>query len=121
LTAKSLHAVLAKKRLAIKPVLLDQRVIAGLGNIYAAEALWRARIAPDAPASSLTLKQLSTLLKAIRQVIDRATGARYTDDSVSRLDVYDREGKPCRRCRTPIERIVQAGRSTYFCPKCQSD
>src|SRR5262245_51141811 len=121
LTAASLKAALAKKRVAIKPVLLDQRVIAGLGNIYAAEALWRAKISPLAPAASLTVKQLANLLKAIRQVIDRATGARYTDDSVSRLDVYDREGKPCRRCRTPLARIVQAGRSTYFCPKCQSE
>jgi formamidopyrimidine-DNA glycosylase len=120
LTAESLKAALAKKRVAIKPVLLDQRIIAGLGNIYAAEALWRARISPAAPAASLTSKQLATLLTAIRRVIDRATGARYTDDSVSRLDVYDRERKPCRRCRTPIERIVQAGRSTYFCPQCQS-
>jgi formamidopyrimidine-DNA glycosylase len=120
LTAESLRAALAKKRVAIKPVLLDQRIIAGLGNIYAAEALWRAKISPLAPAASLTAKQLATLLKAIRKVIDRATGARYTDDSVSRLDVYDREGKPCRRCRTPIKRIVQAGRSTYYCPKCQA-
>jgi hypothetical protein len=52
-------------------------------------------------------------------VILRATGSRYTDDDTVKLDVYDREGLPCRRCRTPIERIVQAGRSTYFCPRCQ--
>jgi formamidopyrimidine-DNA glycosylase len=119
LTASSLHAAFAKKRGPIKPVLLDQRVIAGLGNIYAAEALWHSRIAPMAPALSLTLKQVAALLAAIRKVIERATGARYTDSSVSRLAVYDREGKPCRRCRTPVERIVQAGRSTYFCPVCQ--
>jgi formamidopyrimidine-DNA glycosylase len=119
LTADTLHAALAKKRGPIKPVLLDQRVIAGLGNIYAAESLWRAKIAPTAPAASLNARQVAALLSAIRFVIDRATGARYTDSSVSRLDVYDREGKPCRRCRTPIERIVQAGRSTYFCPNCQ--
>ena len=119
LTPASLHAVLSKKRGPIKPVLLDQRVIAGLGNIYAAESLWHAKISPKAPASSLTMKQVTSLLAAIRKVIDRATGARYTDESVSRLAVYDREGKPCRRCRTPIQRIVQAGRSTYFCPTCQ--
>lgn len=119
LTAVSLGAVLARKRAPIKPVLLDQRVIAGLGNIYAAEALWRARISPETSAAALSPKRVSTLLSAIRRVIERATGARYTDDSVSRLDVYDREGKPCKRCRTPIERIVQAGRSTYFCPECQ--
>ena len=119
LTATSLHAALAKKRGPIKPVLLDQRVIAGLGNIYAAESLWHARISPSAPASSLSRKQVTSLLAAIRRVIDRATGARYTDSSVSRLAVYDRVGKPCRRDRTPIERIVQAGRSTYYCPTCQ--
>jgi uncharacterized Zn finger protein (UPF0148 family) len=52
-------------------------------------------------------------------VLERATGSRYTDDDTVTLDVYDREGLPCRRCRTPIERAVQAGRSTYFCPSCQ--
>jgi formamidopyrimidine-DNA glycosylase len=120
LTAASLRAMLAKKRGPIKPVLLDQRVIAGLGNIYAAESLWHSRIAPTTPASSLSVEQTRELLAAIRKVIKAATGARYTDSSVSRLAVYDREGKPCRRCRTPIERIVQAGRSTYFCPHCQA-
>lgn len=119
LTPASLRAALGKRRGPIKPVLLDQRVIAGLGNIYAAEALWRARIAPTAPASSLTAADVARLLHAIRDVIDRATGARYTDDSVNRLAVYDREGKRCRRCGTTIERIVQAGRSTYHCPSCQ--
>jgi len=119
LTAASLHAALARRHGPIKPVLLDQRVIAGLGNIYAAESLWHARIAPTAPASSLSLRDVARLLTAIRRVIDRATGARYTDESVNRLAVYDREGRPCRRCRTKIERIVQAGRSTYHCPRCQ--
>jgi formamidopyrimidine-DNA glycosylase len=119
LTAEYLQSALAKRRGPIKPALLDQTLIAGLGNIYAAESLWHAKISPRAPASSLTKKQLTLLLSSIRKVIDRATGARYTDESVSRLAVYDRVGKPCRRCRTPIERIVQAGRSTYFCPKCQ--
>ncbi len=120
LTPESFRASFSKKRGPIKPVLLDQRVIAGLGNIYAAEALWHARIPPQSSAASLTPKQATALLAAIRRVIARATGARYTDESVSRLAVYDREGKPCRRCRTPVERVVQAGRSTYFCPSCQA-
>jgi formamidopyrimidine-DNA glycosylase len=120
LTPDSLHDAFSKKRGPIKPVLLDQRVIAGLGNIYAAESLWHARISPATRASSLTRAQVKRLLTAIRRVIARATGARYTDPSVSRLAVYDRAGKPCRRCGTPIERIVQAGRSTYFCPECQA-
>ena len=111
----------ATRRGTIKPVLLDQRVVAGLGNIYAAEALWHARISPAAPAASLPQKRIAALLRAIRKVIARATGARYTDDDVSKLAVYDREGLPCRRCGTPIERVVQAGRSTYFCPTCQAD
>jgi len=119
LTPESLHRTLSTRRGPIKPALLDQRLIAGLGNIYAAEALWHARVFPAAPAHTLTQKQITALLTAIRRVIDRATGARYTDSSVSRLAVYDREGKPCRRCRTPIARITQAGRSTYFCPQCQ--
>lgn len=119
LTPEWLHHALSRRRGAIKPALLDQRLIAGLGNIYAAEALWHARISPLAPANALMRKQVAALLAAIRRVIDRATGARYTDSSVNRLAVYDREGEPCRRCRRPIERIVQAGRSTYFCPRCQ--
>jgi len=119
LTAASLHEAFTKRRGPIKPLLLDQRVIAGLGNIYAAESLWHARIAPTTPASSLSKKQVAALLRAIRAVIAKATGARYTDSSVSRLAVYDREGERCRRCGSRIERIVQAGRSTYFCPGCQ--
>jgi formamidopyrimidine-DNA glycosylase len=114
-----LRASLAKRRGPIKPVLLDQRVIAGLGNIYAAEALWHAKSSPRAVASTLSTTRLAVLLRAIRKVIDRATGARYTDSSVSRLAVYDRAGKPCRRCGSKVRRIVQAGRSTYYCPKCQ--
>jgi formamidopyrimidine-DNA glycosylase len=120
LTVDYLAHALRRRRGPIKPALLDQGLVAGLGNIYAAESLWHAKISPRAAALSLTPKQIASLLASIRKVIDRATGARYTDESVSRLAVYDREGKPCRRCRTPIERIVQAGRSTYFCPRCQS-
>ncbi len=119
-TAEQLGAALATRRGPIKPALLDQRLVAGLGNIYAAESLWRARIDPRAPCRSLEAARVTKLRRAIAAVLKRATGARYTDDSAVRLDVYDREGLPCRRCRTPIERIAQAGRSTYFCPKCQA-
>jgi formamidopyrimidine-DNA glycosylase len=118
-TAAQLAAALAPRRGPIKPALLDQRLVAGLGNIYAAEALWRARISPFTPCSVLARAQISKLRKAIDAVIVRATGTRYTDDDTVALDVYDREGKPCRRCGTTIERIVQAGRSTYYCPHCQ--
>ena len=119
-TAEQLGAALATRRGPIKPALLDQGLIAGLGNIYAAESLWRARIDPRAPCRSLETAKVTKLRRAIAGVLKRATGARYTDDSTVNLDVYDREGLPCRRCRTPIERIVQAGRSTYFCPMCQA-
>lgn len=119
LTPAALLTALSRKRGPIKPVLLDQRVIAGIGNIYAAESLWHARIAPTRRALSLTPRETAVLLRAIRLVIRRATGARYTDDSTARLAVYDREGKSCRRCRGTIRRIVQAGRSTYYCPSCQ--
>ena len=120
-TADQLAAALAPRRGPIKPALLDQRLVAGLGNIYAAESLWRARISPFTPCNTLTRAQVSALRKAIDAVIVRATGSRYTDDDTVALDVYDREGLPCRRCRTPIERVVQAGRSTYYCPHCQPD
>ena len=113
-------AALATRRIAIKPALLDQRVAAGVGNIYAAEALWQARIDPRVPARSLAVRQVADLAAAIRAVLRRARGARgrYAE-SGQRFRVYDREGKPCPRCRTPIARIVQAGRSTYWCPTCQ--
>ena len=120
-TAAQLAAALAPRRGPIKPALLDQRLVAGLGNIYAAESLWRARISPFAPCNTLGGAQISALRKAIDAVLVRATGSRYTDDDTVTLDVYDREGLPCRRCRTPIERVVQAGRSTYYCPHCQAE
>ena len=118
-TATQLGMALARKRGPIKPVLLDQRVVAGLGNIYAAESLWRARISPFTASNALTTAQVAALRKSIATVIVRATGSRYTDDDTVSLDVYDREGEPCRRCKAAVERVVQAGRSTFFCPSCQ--
>lgn len=119
LTADWLRDTLARRRTAIKVALLDQRIIAGLGNIYASEALWRAKIDPRAISGTLSLKSLRRLLKAVRAVIERATGERYTDREGARLDVYDREGQRCRRCGATVARIVQGGRSTYFCARCQ--
>lgn len=120
-TVEALHDALAKRRIAIKPALMDQRVISGLGNIYAAEALWRAKVSPDVPANSLTRRAERALVRAIRETIERAHRApgRYSSGESGPLWVYDREGEPCPRCRTAIARIVQAGRSTYYCPKCQ--
>lgn len=110
---------LATRRIPIKVALLDQSVMAGIGNIYAAEALWRARLDPRLPAKSLDRRAVAKLLSSIRAVLRRAAGTRYTEGG-SRFDVYDRAGKHCRRCKTPISRITQAGRSTYYCSECQS-
>ena len=117
-----LAAVLGRRRTAIKPALLDQRVVAGVGNIYAAEALWRARISPLMPAASLDRAALGRLVTAIRAVLAaalRRPGRYASAEAAGRFAVYDREAEPCRRCRTPIARIVQAQRSTYYCPACQ--
>lgn len=123
LNAAYLRTALSNRRGPVKPALMDQKVIAGLGNIYAAEALWRARISPRARASSLSNERLGRLVTAIGEVLsgkNRPPG-RYTDKkSRHRFGVYDREGEPCEVCGTAIRRIVQAGRSTYFCAKCQS-
>lgn len=113
---------LSKRRGPIKPALMDQKMIAGLGNIYAAEALWRAKISPRAVASSVSLSRLAKLVDGIRYVLsaeDRPPG-RYTDTEFrGRFEVYDREGQACSRCGSLVKRIPQAGRSTYFCPVCQ--
>lgn len=122
LDAAYLKTALKSRRGPIKPALMDQRVIAGLGNIYAAEALWRAKISPRAVASSISAARLARLVDAIRSVLEaenRPPG-RYTDEEGrDRFQVYDREGMPCSRCGKPIKRIPQAGRSTYYCPVCQ--
>jgi formamidopyrimidine-DNA glycosylase len=122
LDADYLSEALKRKKIAIKPALMDQSVIAGLGNIYVVEALWEAELDPRRPAAELTKASLEKLVDAIRLVLSprKRRPGRYTEKrGVSRFAVYDREGKGCRRCDGIIERIVQAGRSTYFCPGCQ--
>src|SRR3954452_5743799 len=122
LDADYLAGVLQRRKIAIKPALMDQSVLAGLGNIYAAEALWEAELDPRSPAAKMSKKKLEKLVEAIRLVLSprRRRPGRYTDSrNRDRFAVYDREGKECRRCDGTIERIVQAGRSTYFCPGCQ--
>src|SRR6202158_967592 len=117
LDADYLAHALARKKVAIKPALMDQSVIAGLGNIYAAEALWEAELDPRTPSASVTKKKLGRLVGAIRVVLSpkKRRPGRYTDTrGTSRFAVYDREGQICRRCGGTIERIVQAGRRTYF-------
>jgi formamidopyrimidine-DNA glycosylase len=122
LDADYLLDALKRKKIAIKPALMDQSVVAGLGNIYAAEALWEAELDPRTAAASVTRPNLERLVGAIRLVLSprKRLPGRYTDKrGASRFAVYDREGEICRRCGGTIERIVQAGRSTYFCPSCQ--
>jgi len=122
LDAEYLLDALKRKKIAIKPALMDQSVVAGLGNIYVAEALWEAELDPRTPASKVSKANLTRLVDAIKLVLSpkRRRPGRYTDTrGVERFAVYDREGKICRRCGGTIERVVQAGRSTYFCPSCQ--
>lgn len=120
-----LSGELAGRTTAIKPALLDQRLVAGIGNIYASEALWYARVKPTRPAGRLGAERYAAIAAGVKRALARALAhpERYYQEgaaaSAARFNVYDREGKPCRRCRTPIRRIVQVGRSTYFCPKCQ--
>lgn len=120
LSVEQFHTLLAKRRTPIKVALLDQTLVAGVGNIYAAEALWRAKINPRRAALSLTRAEAGRLLRGLREVM--RVGGRYAyGEGVERFAVYERAGEPCRRCGTVIERFAQGGRSTYWCPYCQSN
>jgi formamidopyrimidine-DNA glycosylase len=122
-TAAVLASALRSRRGPIKPVLLDQRVVAGIGNIYAAEALWRARISPAAIANRLSVARLVRLADALRDTLHDALAApgRYSaGETRDAMHVYGRAGEPCSRCGTSIRRRVQSGRSTYYCPHCQA-
>lgn len=122
-TATTLRAALARKRGPIKPALLDQRLLAGVGNIYAAEACWHARIDPRRSAASLSLAQVRRLLAGLRKALRDGhvnAGAYRSGERTVPFKVYDREGERCRRCGAAVRRIVQGGRSTYFCGACQA-
>lgn len=128
-SAARLHAMLAHRRRQIKPLLLDQTFVAGLGNIYTDEALNLAGVHPLRNAASLTRDEASTLWRSIRRVLRK--GIRhggtsfdwaYRDGECQRfLRVYRRAGLPCRRCQTPIVRTIVGQRGTHFCPRCQPD
>ncbi|MGK7945729.1 MAG: DNA-formamidopyrimidine glycosylase [Microcystaceae cyanobacterium] len=130
-TAEFLKKSFQRRKRAIKTVLLDQDIIAGLGNIYADEALFKSGIRPTAIASQLTLPQLERLRSAIIEVLEQSIehgGTTFSDfQGVTGINgnyggiawVYRRTGQPCRICDTTIERIKLGGRSTHFCPKCQ--
>jgi formamidopyrimidine-DNA glycosylase len=128
-----LRLSLKDKKTPVKSALLDQRVIAGLGNIYVCEALWRAGISPRRRASRVTSKQIALLVPSIQAVLREAVRLggsslrdhRRTDGELGEFQknfaVYDREREPCLRndCTGIIRRIVQAGRSSFYCPVCQ--
>lgn len=130
LEAVALHKRLSGRIAAIKLLLGDQRIVAGLGNIYVCEALYRAGIHPKRPAGSVSLERLKRLVPAIRGVINEAieAGGSTLRDFASpdgelgyfskTFAVYDREGQPC-ACGGTVKRIVQGGRSTFYCPRCQ--
>lgn len=130
-TVDHLRAQLKGRRAPLKSVLLDQRRLAGVGNIYADEALFRARLHPLRPAGSIGPREARRLHAAIRETLELGishegssvesfvdpAGARGRFQTI--LNVYQRTGQPCHACGTPIERVVVGGRGTHFCPRCQ--
>ena len=126
------RSLFRKRKTPIKSALLNQKLLRGIGNIYADESLFRAGIRPRRRAASLTGEELQRLYQAIPVVLNEAiaAGGSSVSDYVDaegeegffqlQLRVYGREGEPCLVCRTPIKRVVVAGRSTHYCPKCQS-
>jgi formamidopyrimidine-DNA glycosylase len=131
LTAAHLKAALSGRSAAIKAMLLDQRIVAGLGNIYVCEALFRAGISPTRAAGQVSRPALERLVPQIKAVIAEAIEAggstlrdfAQVDGELGyfskSFEVYDREGEACTRCSAPIKRLVQGGRSTWHCTKCQ--
>jgi formamidopyrimidine-DNA glycosylase len=130
-TTKSLAASLANRKAPVKAALLDQRTLAGLGNIYVDEALWRARIHPLKPARELDAEEVRALREGIKRALDagiKRQGATLRDyrqpdgragSMQKEFKVYGRLGEPCDRCGTPIEKTRVAGRGTWYCPSCQ--
>ncbi|AKM08755.1 bifunctional DNA-formamidopyrimidine glycosylase/DNA-(apurinic or apyrimidinic site) lyase [Pelagerythrobacter marensis] len=132
LSAGHLLRALAGRKQAIKLLLLDQRIVAGLGNIYVCEALFRARIDPRKAGGRVSRAALDRLVPAIREVLEQSIadgGSTLRDYArpdgelgyfATRFDVYGREGESCRRCEGgTVRRVAQGGRSTWFCPRCQ--
>ena len=127
LTADAFHSMLHKKKRAIKPLLMDQKFLAGMGNIYTDEALHLARVHPLEKASTLNYSQAESLLRAIREVLTegiRRNGASIDwayrgGDFQNYFRVYQRNGEKCPLCGDNIERIMVSQRGTHFCPSCQ--
>jgi formamidopyrimidine-DNA glycosylase len=131
ITLEEFFTRFGSRRARVKALLLDQGVLRGVGNIYADESLFRARIHPARIASNLTPTQLTALHQSVREILTAAIRLRgssisdYVDSDGNRGEfqlrhrVYQREGKPCTRCREKIRRVIVAGRSSHFCPRCQ--
>jgi len=131
LTPNKFSQMLAGKTTKIKPLLMDQTFICGVGNLYAAEALFRSHILPTRAAKSLSNKEKQALFKEIKDTLNEAIKAKGSSmdqyvqlsgeagDYVKYHKVYDREGEPCVKCKTKIKRISLGARGTYFCPRCQ--
>jgi len=123
--------MLAGKKTKVKPLLMDQAFLSGIGNLYAAEALFRSRISPARPANDLTDKEKELLFKEIKDTLKEAIQHKGSSidqyvqlsgtagDYVKYHKVYGREGKPCLVCKTIVKRTSLGGRGTYFCPHCQ--
>lgn len=123
----ALHAKLQRRTLAIKPVLLDQKVLAGIGNIYATEGLFNARIDPRRAASSLSRTETAALARGLRKAL-AASIARNTEETITYVEepgadnpfvIYGNEGTPCPRCERPLAKMLLGGRGTVFCSHCQ--
>ena len=130
---KYFREILQTSKKSLKEFLLDQTKVTGLGNIYASEAMFLARVNPQTPASEVSAKKANVLFEKIREVLaesiahgstlnvnpENIDGSYYGGGYTNGWRVYDQEKKPCVKCKTEIKRLKQAGRSTYFCPKCQ--
>lgn len=129
--ADYLYAVTRKRKVAIKQLIMNSQLVVGVGNIYANEALYRARIRPKRMARSLSRTEAAKLVKAIRAVLEMAikVGGTTLRDYVGvdgnpgyfkqKLFVYERDGQACRTCKTVVRQLTQGQRSTYYCPSCQ--
>ena len=130
-TARWLHAALKKRSTAIKPTLMDGHLVVGIGNIYASESLFRARINPKTAANKVSLQRLEHLVPEIKATLEAAIAKGgstlrdfiHSDGSSGYFQqeyfVYGRDGQPCRICGTTIKRIVQGQRASFYCPNCQ--
>ncbi|MCX5834123.1 MAG: DNA-formamidopyrimidine glycosylase [Deltaproteobacteria bacterium] len=128
---RRIFEIARQRRLPVKNFLMDQKVIAGIGNIYASEILFRSRISPLRRSSSLTLHEWKKIVRVTREILDRAVRCRGTSISdwkdlfgrkgeyQKHLRVYGRAGKACRRCGAAVRRGVMSGRGTFYCPVCQ--